>query len=45
MMETYDAREIEARREEEPAKLLSGAEGRPPGDPAMVEPVNGNWNY
>ena len=38
-METYDALEIEERREEEPAKLLSAAEGRPPGEPAMVEQI------
>ena len=38
-METYDTTEIEARREEEPANLPSEAEGRPPGEPAMADPV------
>ena len=38
-METNDATEIEARREKETANLPSEAEGRPPGEPAMVEPV------
>ena len=38
-METYDATEIEARREEELANLPSKAEGRPPVEPAMVELV------
>ena len=38
-IETYDATELEARREEEPANLPSEAEGRPPGEPAMVDTV------
>ena len=38
-VETYDATEIEAKREEEPANLLSEIEGRPPGEPTTVEPV------
>ena len=36
---TYDATKIEARRDEEPANLPSEAEGRLPGEPAMVDPV------
>ena len=39
MVETNDATQIEARRQEEPANLPSEAEGRPPGEPTMVEPV------
>ena len=38
-LETYDATEIEARREEEPANIPSEAEGRPPIEPAIIEPV------
>ena len=38
-IEAYDATELEARREEELANLPSEAEGRPPGEPAMVDPV------
>ena len=38
-VESYDATEIEARREEEPANLHSEAEAGPPGEPAMVDPV------
>ena len=38
-IEAYDATELEARREEEPANLPSEAEGRHPGEPAMVDPV------
>ena len=34
-VKTYDATEIEARREEEPANLPIEAKGRPPGEPAM----------
>ena len=36
-VETYDATEVEARREEEPANLSS--EGRPPSEPVVNEPV------
>ena len=38
-VETYDATEIETRREEQPANLPSEAEGRPPGEPEVVKPV------
>ena len=38
-IETYDATELKARREEEPANLPSEAEGRPPGEPMAAEPV------
>ena len=38
-VETYDATEIEARREEEPANFPSETDGRPPGEPAMVDRV------
>ena len=38
-IEAYDATELEARREEEHANIPSKAEGRPPGEPAMVDPV------
>ena len=39
VVETYGARKIEARREDEPANLPNEAEGRPLGEAAMVEPV------
>ena len=39
VIETYDATELKARREEEPANLPSEAEGRPPGEPMAAEPV------
>ena len=38
-IEAYDATELEARREEEHANLPNEAEGRPPGEPSMAEPV------
>ena len=38
-VETYDATEIEARSEKEAANLPSEAEGRPSGEPAMVDSV------
>ena len=38
-IETYDATELDARREEEPANLPSEAEHRPPGEPMAAEPV------
>ena len=38
-VKTYDATEIEARREEQPANLPRLAEGRPSGEPAMFDPV------
>ena len=41
-VETYDATELEARREEEPANLPSEAEGRPPGEMVTAEPVMEN---
>ena len=41
-IETYDATELEARREEEPANLPSEEEGIPPGDAVEAEPVMDN---
>ena len=38
-VETYEGREMEARREEEAANLPSEAEGRHPGETALAEPV------
>ena len=38
VVETNESTEIEARTEEGPANLPSEAEGRPPGEPVMVEP-------
>ena len=38
-VETYDATESEARREEERASLPSQAEDSPPGETVVVEPV------
>ena len=38
-VETYNATEIEARREEDPANFLSEAEGISPVEPAVAEPV------
>ena len=38
-VETYDGREVEARREEDAANLPSEAEVRPPGETAVAEPV------
>ena len=41
-VETYDATELEARREEEPANLPNEVEGRPPGEPMAAEPMMEN---
>ena len=38
-IEAYDATELEARREEEPANLPCEAEDRPPGEVMSAEPV------
>ena len=37
--ETYDEKQTEARRKEEDAKLPSEAEGRPPEETVVAEPV------
>ena len=38
-VDTYDEKQMEARREEEAAKLPSEAEGKPPDETVVAEPV------